>query len=309
MTLPHTPVLLDEVLEAFKSKHLHTFIDGTLGSGGHAEGILQAHPEIERFIGIDQDPTALEIARQRLMPWLYKLKLIHSNFSDLITIAKDSNVARVDGILLDLGVSSMQLDQPEKGFSFMRDGPLDMRMNPLGHLTAADVVNNWSEEDLGKVFREYGEEKQWRAAAQQIVKTRAAGPLLTTHALADALRPIFFWKKKGFNPLTLIFQALRICVNRELEVIEQVIPKAIDLLSPGGRLAIISFHSLEDRIVKNHFRQAASDKENTEGLGGLFLDKTPIIEIVYRKPICASSNEVENNLRSRSAKLRVAEKK
>jgi 16S rRNA (cytosine1402-N4)-methyltransferase len=202
----------------------------------------------------------------------------------------------------------MQLDQPERGFSFMREGPLDMRMDPNNPINAADIVNTWSEQELGRIFREYGEEKQWRAAARVIVNAREEQSIETTHELANILKPIFFWKKKGINPLTLIFQALRICVNRELEVVEKIIPEAISCLSSGGRLAIISFHSLEDRIVKNAFRYAASDKEDTFGIGGVFINKTPLVKMVTRKPIEASDQEVARNPRSRSAKLRVIEK-
>lgn len=309
MSYPHISVLFNEVLEAFQGKTLSSFVDGTLGAGGHAEAILNTHPEIECFVGIDQDPEAREMAKKRLSPWQEKLILFAGNFEQLTEATKKAKLDKVDGILLDIGVSSMQLDQAEKGFSFMRDGPLDMRMDPTAHLTAADVVNNWSEEDLGYIFKHYGEEKKWRLAAHTIVQARQKAPILTTFALAAVLKPIFPWKKKGVNPLTLIFQALRICVNRELEVLEKVLPLAIELLKPGGRLAVISFHSLEDRLVKNIFRQAASDKVDTIGIGGLFLDKEPTVDLITRKPICASEEEIGKNPRSRSAKLRVIEKR
>lgn len=306
---PHQSVLFDEILQAFHQTKIRTFADGTLGAGGHAEGILTHHPEIERFFGIDQDPSALEIARQRLAPWQNKLIFTQANFIQLPQILLTQNAKEgLDGIMLDLGVSSMQLDQAEKGFSFMRDGPLDMRMDPTNPLTAADIVNGWSEQELGRVFREYGEEKQWRKAAQVIIEARKTAPILTTHALVAILRPAFSWKQKGVNPLTLIFQGLRICVNRELEVLEAVLPAAIKALAPGGILAVISFHSLEDRIVKNIFRHAADDKENTEGLCGLFLDKDPTVELITRKPILPTENEIKQNPRSRSAKLRIIKK-
>lgn len=191
----------------------------------------------------------------------------------------------------------------------MREGPLDMRMNPLEGITAADIVNTWPEADLGKIFREYGEEKQWRAAARAIVKTRATHPFVTTQDLKNVLYPVLArFSKKGIHPLTLIFQALRICVNKELEVLETFLPKAIDSLTEGGRLAVISFHSLEDRIVKGHMRLAASDKWETSGLGGLFRDKEPTIKLMTKKPIESTDQEIHLNPRSRSAKLRVAEK-
>lgn len=305
MTAHHISVLLPEVIHAFAGKQLRVFVDATLGAGGHAAAILETHPEIELFIGIDQDPVALEIARKRLTAFAGCTKFIAGNFEQGTS---QLPIGKVDGFLFDLGVSSMQLDQPEKGFSFMREGPLDMRMNPEGQLTAADIINTYSEKELGQIFRDYGEEKQWRAAARAVVTARSLQPIKTTLELAAVLRPVLFFKKKGINPLTLIFQALRICVNRELEVIEKTIPKAIDLLANEGRLAVISFHSLEDRIVKNCFRFAASDKYDTSGWGGVFLDKTPQVKIITKKPIEPSEQEVEANPRSRSAKLRVVEK-
>lgn len=310
MTVPHKSVLSAEILQFFSDKKLHTFVDGTLGAGGHAALILEAHPEIKTFIGIDQDKEALVIARERLMPWKEKVKFFHGNFSELEQILEQASIKQIDGLLLDLGVSSMQLDRPEKGFSFMREGPLDMRMNNESPLTAAEIVNTWSESELGKVFRDYGEEPKWRAAARAIVAARDEQPILTTTDLARILVPVLinYKQKKGINPLTLVFQALRICVNRELEVLEAILPKAIEKLSSTGRMAIISFHSLEDRIVKNLLRFAASDKYNTVGIAGMFLDKEPQVNILTRKPVIASDEEVQQNPRSRSAKLRVIEK-
>jgi 16S rRNA (cytosine1402-N4)-methyltransferase len=305
----HYSVLLNEVINAFHGLCLPVVVDGTLGAGGHAQAILESHPEIQCYIGIDQDPQALELARNRLKPWSSKLVLKHGNFAQFDTFLNELSLPSADGMLVDLGVSSMQLDQAARGFSFMRDGPLDMRMNPLDPLNAADIVNEWSEQDLGRIFREYGEEKQWRAAARCIVKARQERPFLTTQELKNALHPVLFrFAKKGIHPLTLVFQALRICVNKELEMLETFLPKAIDFLSPGGRLAVISFHSLEDRIVKGHMRLAASDKWETSGLGGLFRDKEPTVKQMTKKPIEATDEEIHFNPRSRSAKLRVAEK-
>lgn len=308
MSLPHVPVLMSEVLEAFEGCTLTTFVDGTLGAGGHTKALLAAHAEISLAIGIDQDPSALHLASQFLTSWEKKTKLIHGNFENMPSILASLGIQHVDGILLDLGVSSMQLDLPEKGFSFMREGPLDMRMDPTSPLTAGEIINTWSEQELGRIFREYGEEKQWRAAARIIIAARDKKPILTTVALAEVLRPIFSWKKKGINPLTLVFQGLRISVNRELAVLEAILPQAINLLGPKGRLAVISFHSLEDRLVKNAFRFAASDKHDTSGWGGVFLDKKPLVKMVTRRPLCASDAEVAHNPRCRSAKLRVVEK-
>lgn len=305
---PHISVLLSEILQFFEEQTLNTFVDGTLGGGGHTQAILERHPEIKRYVGIDQDPEALSIAKKRLAAWSDKLILVHGNFGKLKAHLTSHGISQVQGMILDLGVSSMQLDQAEKGFSFMRDGPLDMRMNPENSLTAADIINTYSESELGRIFRDYGEEKQWRAAAKTIVSERDKQPIQTTNQLVEILRPSFSWKKKGVNPLTLIFQALRICVNSELQVLEKVIPEAIELLAPGGRLGVISFHSLEDRIVKNAFRHAASDKFDNSGIGGLFLDKDPIVKILTKKPVYPQEEEIKNNPRSRSAKLRFIQK-
>lgn len=310
MAALHLPVLLTEVVDAFDGLTMRTFVDGTVGLGGHSAAILEAHPEIKSFLGIDQDPDALALASERLAPWSDKVRLSHGNFSELDRFIQEQSLQQVDGILVDLGVSSLQLDRPERGFSFSREGPLDMRMNPAATLTAAEIVNHWSEYDLARIFRDYGEEQRWRKAAQAIVAARAQKPITTTKELAAVLNPVLPYNpKKGINPLTLIFQGLRIAVNRELDVLETFLTKAIDLLQPGGRLAVISFHSLEDRIVKNHFRLAASDKWDTSGLGGgLFRDKEPIVLPITKKPLCASDEEVAANPRSRSAKLRVIEK-
>lgn len=306
---PHISVLLHEVEECFTPSSIKVFFDGTLGAGGHAEKILSAHPEIQTYIGVDQDPDAIAIAKERLHRWNSKVVYIHGNFSELASILEQLNLTQIDGALVDLGVSSMQLDRPERGFSFSLEGPLDMRMNPLSSLTAAEVINTWSEEDLGRIFREYGEEKRWRAAAHAIVEARKQKPILSTQELAAILKPVVYNPKKpNINPLTLIFQALRICVNSELDALAAFIPEAIGCLSEGGRLGVISFHSLEDRIVKTGMRFAASDKWETSGLAGLFRDKDPIVTLITKKPITPSDEEIKKNGRSRSAKLRIIEK-
>lgn len=308
MTHPHISVLLNEILSFYEDRPIRFFVDGTLGAGGHSEAILKAHPEIEKLIGIDQDDLSLATAKKRLEPFGDKVVFIKGNFEDLDKYLKTANIKHVDGMLFDLGVSSMQLDIAEKGFSFSKEGPLDMRMNQDSQLTAAEIINTWSEKEIGRVLREYGEEKYWRKAASAIVLARNEKLIKTTTELADLLRPLFSWKKKGVNPLTLIFQGLRIAVNRELEVLEKMIPKALESLGKGGRLSVITFHSLEDRIVKNLFRFEASDKFDTVGLGGVFKDKIPTIKILTKKPIAPSDDEVKINPRSRSAKLRCVEK-
>lgn len=308
-SFPHYPVLCSEIIQAFDSLSLSVVIDGTLGAGGHAEAMLKQHLEIQYYIGIDQDPQALLLAAERLQPWASKISFKHGNFAQIDEFLKELSLPQPQAILVDLGVSSMQIDQPLRGFSFMREGPLDMRMNPHLPLTAAEIVNTWSEKELGRIFREYGEEKQWRAAARTIVEVRQTQPFLKTFDLNTILTPVLArYAKKGIHPLTLIFQALRISVNRELDVLETFLSKALDLLAPGGRLAVISFHSLEDRLVKTHMRLAASDKWETSGIGGLFRDKTPTVKLITKKPLEASEEEVRINPRSRSAKLRIIEK-
>lgn len=303
--VPHQSVLLKECLLAFDDLKIETFVDGTLGAGGHAEAILSAHPEIERFIGIDQDPSALKIAKKRLENF-QNVRFIHGNFSDLETILEKS--CSVDGILVDLGVSSMQLDQGERGFSFMRDGPLDMRMNPTEGISAKDIVNTWDEKPLADLFYRYGEEKQSYRAARAIIEARQQKPFETTLELANLIEKKLKRVRWDIHPATKIFQAIRIAVNGELTRLEAFLPQALKALRPGGRLAVITFHSLEDRIVKQRFAYFASDKESTSGIGGMFLDKTPEGRLVYRKALVASEEEVDGNPRSRSAKLRVLEK-
>jgi 16S rRNA (cytosine1402-N4)-methyltransferase len=308
---PHFSVLKAEILQAFESVNLTDFIDGTLGAGGHAQLLLENHPEIQTYLGIDQDPQALQIAIERLKRWKNQFIPQAGNFAQFDEFIKQKQLKRPLGILVDLGVSSMQLDQAERGFSFMRDGPLDMRMDPQNPLSAADIVNQWSEYELARIFRDYGEEKKWRLAASVICKARQIEPIVTTKQLVTLLSPYLlnYQKKKGIHPLTLVFQALRIAVNRELDVLKQFLDKAIESLAPGGRLAVISFHSLEDRIVKTQMRLAASDKWDSSGLGGgLFRDKKPVVALITKKPLEASDEEIALNSRSRSAKLRVIEK-
>ncbi len=304
MTASHLPVLLQEVLSVFEGKHLTTFVDGTLGAGGHAEAILDAHPELELYLGIDQDPTARELASKRLQRFGNKVKIVSGNFRDLQELVGEQ---QIDGVLLDLGVSSMQLDTAARGFSFQSEGPLDMRMDPTQTLDAATICNEWGEKQLIQILRNYGEEPRARIVARAIIKKR---PFQTTKQLVEALTPHLRYKTPSrTHPLTRTFQALRIAVNSELDVITEVLPQAIEVLAPTGRLAVITFHSLEDRIVKRWFQEAASDKENTSGLGGLFLDKEPLVDLLSRKPIAATEQEQESNPRSRSAKLRAVEKR
>ncbi|KAF3362192.1 Ribosomal RNA small subunit methyltransferase H [Chlamydiales bacterium STE3] len=308
----HQSVLLDECLNIFKDKPLKTFVDGTLGAGGHAEAFLKQHPELQQFVGVDQDEIALKIASKRLAPYEEKTLFFHKNFAEIEEILTLANVKHVEGILVDLGVSSMQLDMPEKGFSFLRDGPLDMRMDQRQTLTAEEIVNSWGERDLGHILKVYGEEKKWRKVVQVIIRERKLKPIKTTLELVALLDPVLrepIWLKKSkIHPLTRTFQAIRIAVNQELRKLEQFLAASLKVLSPGGRLAVITFHSLEDRIVKHFFKDAESDKISTSGIGGMFLDKIPEAVVLTRKPVEPSTEEMEMNPRSRSAKLRAIEK-
>ncbi|MCB1149164.1 MAG: 16S rRNA (cytosine(1402)-N(4))-methyltransferase RsmH, partial [Chlamydiia bacterium] len=293
-----------------EERKLETYLDGTLGAGGHARLVLEAHPEISRFIGIDQDPSALELAGAKLQPWQEKVTLVHDNFAHLTDVMLQVEIGAVDAMLFDLGVSSMQLDRAERGFSFMRPGPLDMRMNPEAPLTAKEIVNTWQLQELGRIFRDYGEEKFWKRAASAIVKARSVRPFETTLDLVQALDGALPKNPRSkIHPVTKIFQALRIAVNSELEVLHALLPQAIAKLKPGGVLGVITFHSLEDRIVKNVFRDLASDKQDTHGLAGLFLEKVPEVTVLTRKALVATDEEVAANPRSRSAKLRAVEKR
>lgn len=305
----HIPVLLEAIKNCFQAVKLTHFLDATVGAGGHASAILSDHAEIQTYIAVDQDPTARELAKIKLKPWTDKLVLIPDNFSRLDQHQENLPPEGFDGILADLGVSSMQLDTAERGFSFQSDGPLDMRMDQDASLTAEEIVNAYSEQELGRILRT-GEVKRWRAIARRIVERRKEAPIRTTQALCNLLMPLFYREKKkgGIHPLTLTFQALRMEVNHELEVLSDFLDHALTLLKPGGRLAVITFHSLEDRIVKQRFQQEASDKVSTSGRGGMFLDKDPTVKLLTRKPIQADEEEITLNPRSRSAKLRIIEK-
>lgn len=244
----HQPVLCEEILSLFEGCQLQAFVDGTLGAGGHAALILAAHPEIERFYALDRDQTALALAKENLSASLPKITFIHTPYADMSQYVSDCN-----GILLDIGVSSMQLDQPDRGFSFYKEGPLDMRMDQTARVDAKFVVNTYNEKRLGEIFRDYGEERRWRAAAQQICTARKKEPIETTQQLVKVLTPVIGWSRKHLHPATRIFQALRMEVNQELQQLEQGLAEAVKCLAVGGRLAVITFHSLEDRIVKHFF--------------------------------------------------------
>jgi 16S rRNA (cytosine1402-N4)-methyltransferase len=299
----HISVLLDSILEYLLPAA--RIIDGTLGAGGHSAALLAGGAG--EVLGLDLDPMALDIARTNLAAFGERAHLVHASYADMTVEARRLGWDAVDGILLDLGVSSMQLNVAERGFAFMREGPLDMRFDPTGsRTTAADIVNLWDEAELADLLYKYGEEPQGRRVARAVVAGR---PYVTTTELAGAIeRAIPRRRGDKIHPATRAFQALRIAVNDELGVIERVLPESIDRLRPGGRLAVISFHSLEDRIVKSAFKLASTDC--------ICPPKTPIcicghkasVKLLTRKPIMAQEEETARNPRSRSAKLRVVEK-
>jgi 16S rRNA (cytosine1402-N4)-methyltransferase len=297
----HIPVLLQEVLDALTpAAHV---IDGTLGAGGHTRALLDAG--VQEVLGLDRDPMALEIAGQSLGGYGERVHIVHASYSTMKDEAYRLGWEQVGGILLDLGVSSMQLDRAERGFAFMQDGPLDMRFDPSsGGMTAADIVNNWDADELADVFFRYGEEQASRRLARAIVAGR---PYTTTRQLAAVIEQATPRREK-IHPATRVFQALRIAVNDELGVIERTLPEAIDLLQPGGRLAVISFHSLEDRIVKQTFKLESTDCICPPNVPVCTCGHKARVKLVTRKPITATDAEIAQNPRSRSAKLRVVER-
>ncbi len=301
--MSHIPVLLNAILDSLLPAE--RIIDGTLGAGGHTRALLDAGAG--EILGLDADPMALEIAQANLAAYGERVHIVHNSYAEMAVEARRLGWEQVNGILLDLGVSSMQLDRAERGFAFMKDGPLDMRFNPAGGRSpASELVNDWDEADLADLFYNYGEEPNGRRVARAIIANR---PYATTRQLAEVIERAMP-RRKGdrIHPATRVFQALRIAVNDELGVIERTLPAAIDLLKPGGRMAVISFHSLEDRIVKRAFKLASTDC--------ICPPKTPVcvcgheasVRMVTHKPLTADEAEIAENPRSRSAKLRVVEK-
>ena len=304
MTLAHQPVLYHEIIHALGPTSGGRYIDGTLGAGGHAAGILNASSPDGLLLGLDVDPDALTLARQNLTPFGERAFIRQASYTTLRQQMSTLGWQTVNGILLDLGASSLQFDNPERGFSFLGDGPLDMRFNPEYPFTAASIVNSWSEADLADVIYRYGEEPASRRIARAIVRKR---PFTRTKDLA-ALIEQTIGRRGGHHPATRTFQALRIAVNEELEAITDVLPLAMQALETGGRLAIISFHSLEDRLVKETFRQESRDCLCPPTLPICTCGHKATLKEVSRRPIVPCPAEVQENPRSRSAKLRVAEK-
>ncbi|MFT3891982.1 MAG: 16S rRNA (cytosine(1402)-N(4))-methyltransferase RsmH [Anaerolineales bacterium] len=302
---PHLPVLYKEIIHALHPQSGGRYVDGTLGAGGHARGIVEASAPDGQLLGLDVDPQALAIARKTLAPYEQRVHLAQASYTSLSKQLQQLGWETVDGIVLDLGASSMQFDTPERGFSFMQDAPLDMRFGPFAPQTAADLVNKLTERELADLIYQYGEERDSRKIARAIVNKR---PLHTTRELVAAIESVSPRRGDRVHPATRTFQALRIAVNEELASIESVLPQAVSALGVGGRLAVISFHSLEDRIVKDFFREQSKALKNQPYERIYEVEREAVVKEVNRKPILPSEEEIKENPRARSAKLRIVEK-
>ena len=310
MEYTHKPVLLNECIEALHIRPDGVYVDGTLGRAGHSREIAQ-RLTTGRLICIDRDMAAIDAARERLAPWVDRVTLVHGNFSELDGVLRQAGASGVDGMLFDLGVSSPQLDDASRGFSYTRDAPLDMRMDTSAPLTAREVVNTWPYEELRRILYEYGEERYAPAIAKAIVRARETAPVATTLELVDIIRgampPAALREKQ--HPAKRSFQAIRIAVNGELDALPPMLTAAVDNLNPGGRLAVITFHSLEDRIVKRAMQDMAKGCTCPPEFPVCVCGKKPKIRVLTRKPVVSGEAELADNPRARSAKLRVAEKR
>lgn len=307
----HVTVLLDEAVEGLNIKEDGIYVDCTLGGAGHSREIAKNLSDQGRLICFDQDTAAIEIAKERLKDYLPQITFIHANFRDLKVELEKIGITKVDGILYDLGVSSPQLDTPERGFSYHHDAPLDMRMNTEAKLTAYEVVNHWAYEDLVRIFYRYGEERFSKSIARKIEAARNEAPIETTTELAELVKSGIpaATRRTGGHPARRVFQAIRIAVNDELGAAEDSLTDALTLLAVGGRISVITFHSLEDRLCKEIFREASSLPDLPRNLPVIPEGMEPTLKLINRKPIIPSEEEIEGNKRARSAKLRVAEKK
>lgn len=310
MKFKHKPIMVEEVIEGLNIKKNGVYIDGTLGGAGHSIQIVSRLGEEGRLIGIDQDIDALKAAKKNLYEYEDRVIFVHDNYININEILTKLSINKVDGVLLDIGVSSYQLDNKDRGFSYNKDSKLDMRMNQYQKLTAWDVVNTYKLEELTKIIWEYGEETWAERIANFIVKYREDKPINTTLELVDIIKKALPKKvrEKGGHPAKQTFQAIRIEVNQEIEVLKKSIDKIIKILNPGGRLAIITFHSLEDKIVKDKFRYLNQECICPSELPICVCDKEREVRIITRKPLISSSEELKNNPRARSAKLRIVEK-
>ena len=306
----HRPVMLEPCMEGLQIKADGTYIDGTAGGAGHSSAIASRLGEKGRLIALDQDETAVAVATERLSVFGERARVVRSNFCELASVCESLGIDRIDGLLLDLGVSSYQLDTAERGFSYQADAPLDMRMDVRNPLTARTVVNEYSEDELRRILFEYGEERFSSRIASNIIRERAKAPIETTGELVEIIKRSIPLAQRdgGHHPAKRSFQALRIEVNSELDVIAPAIRSAVRLLAPGGRIAIITFHSLEDRIVKQTFSELAQGCTCPKNFPICVCGRRPEVKVITRKPILPDAEELEINPRARSAKLRVAER-
>ena len=311
MEFSHQPVLLQETIENLKIKPEGIYVDGTIGGAGHAVEVCKRLSGSGRLIGIDQDADAIEAARSRLIQYKERVTILRGNYCNLTEMLKQEGIQSVDGILLDLGVSSHQLDDAERGFTYREDVPLDMRMDRRQALSAREVVNDYDEKELYRIIRDYGEERYARNIARHICRARQEQPIATTGQLTEIIRASIPAKARagGGHPAKRTFQAIRIEVNRELEVLQDSLEGMIDFLNDGGRICVITFHSLEDRIVKNIFRKAENPCTCPPDFPVCVCGKKPKGIVVTRKPIVPSEEEMETNTRSKSSKLRVFERR
>ncbi len=310
MSFEHKPVLLREVIEGLNIRPNGIYVDGTLGGAGHSFEIVRRLSLDGRLVGIDRDEAAVEAAAKRLEPFADRVTIVRGNYLDTPSILQDLGIGSMDGMLLDIGVSSHQFDEADRGFSYREDAPLDMRMDRRDQITAADVVNGYSEAELFRIIRDYGEDQFAKNIAKHIVIYRQNKPVETTLELSEIIRgaiPAKMREGKG-HPAKKTFQAIRIEVNHELEILKDSIDSLIDLLAPGGRLCIITFHSLEDRIVKNAFRTAEDPCICPKDFPVCVCGRKPKGKVITRKPVTASAEELEENNRAHSAKLRIFEK-
>lgn len=306
----HVPVMVNEVVELLRPAPGNVIVDCTVGGGGHASALLPRIVPGGRLIGIDRDPRTLATARDRLAPFGDAVTLVHGNFGDLGVILAGLDLGGVDAVLFDLGVSSFQLDEPERGFTYRTDAPLDMRMDPGSPTSAAEIVNTWPAQELARILREFGEERWAGRIAAAIVRAREKAPLSTTGELAAVVKDAIpaAARRSGPHPARRTFQALRIAVNAELDALQQGLAAAIDALLPGGRVAVISFHSLEDRIVKRTFAELAAGCRCPPELPECRCGRQARLRVLTRKPVTPTHDEVAANPRARSARLRAAER-
>jgi 16S rRNA (cytosine1402-N4)-methyltransferase len=303
--MQHKPVLYQEIIHALQPRNGGRYVDGTLGAGGHARGILEACAPDGLLLGLDVDPQALALARETLAPYEKRIHLVQASHITLAEQLASLKWDAIDGMALDLGASSMQFDNAERGFSFMQDGPLDMRFGPQAAMSAEDIINTYDEKELADIIFRYGEDRDSRKIAKAIVMNR---PLRTTRELVAVIEKASPRRGDRVHPATQTFQALRIVVNEELAAVEKTLPQAVTSLNVGGRCAVISFHSLEDRIVKEYFREQSKELINPPYERIYEVERKAVVQLVNKKPILPTDEEIKDNPRARSAKLRIIEK-